>query len=143
MKIKYIEAQLYGDEGLQKATEGSAAYDLKAKTTRYMFPGEVYTMGLGIALDMRGSGMSAIVLPRSGLGSKGLILGNSVGLIDEDYVNEIRITLWNRSEAGMQVARGDRIAQLMFVPVAQVQLERVTQFEPGKSHGAGFGSTGK
>lgn len=129
-------------------SEGAAGLDLRAAFSErdiQLNPGERVMVPTGIAINLRDSGYAGIVLPRSGLGSKGLILGNSVGLIDSDYQGEIMVPLWNRNpERGESflIRQLDRIAQLVIVPVQQVELELVSHFELSQRGDAGFGSTG-
>lgn len=128
------------------ATTGAAALDLIACTTKpiRLDPGQQEMIGSGIAIDIRDPSFAAVILPRSGLGSRGLILGNTVGLIDSDYQGELKMVLWNRSIGETFVIEpGDRIAQLVFIPVARPNLILVDEFVSASTRGTGgFGSTG-
>ena len=129
------------------ATEGSAAMDLRAciEEPVTLPPGETRLIGSGIAISIRDPGLVAIIAPRSGLGIKhGICLGNGIGVIDSDYAGEIKIGLWNRGNQPYTVQPGERICQLLFVPVVQVELEWVAEFSEATRRGAGgFGHTGR
>jgi dUTP pyrophosphatase len=106
-------------------------------------PGQTELIPTGFAMHMQDSGMAAVILPRSGLGHKhGIVLGNLVGLIDSDYQGQVFVSCWNRSESGFVVEPGARIAQMVFLPVAQVHWERVDEFDNSARGGGGFGHTG-
>ncbi len=127
------------------ATPGSAAMDLRAapEQTLTLAPGEAALVPTGLALHIGDSGWCALVLPRSGLGHRhGLVLGNLVGLIDADYQGPLMISCWNRGSAPFTIAPGDRIAQLLLLPVAQARLVQVGAFTPSARGTGGFGSTG-
>lgn len=127
------------------ATEGSAGIDLRAclDSARTLNPGETELVASGLALDIADPGLAAVVLPRSGLGHKhGLVLGNLVGLIDSDYQGEIMISCWNRGERPFTIEPGERIAQLVMVPVVQVRLNPVESFATSARGAGGFGHTG-
>jgi dUTP pyrophosphatase len=101
-------------------------------------------MPLGIAIYIKDPSLAALVLPRSGLGFKhGIVLGNLVGLIDSDYQGELKVPLWNRSAEPFEIQPGDRIAQMIFVPVEQVNFKQVESFEETARGEGGFGSSGK
>ena len=127
-------------------TPGAAGLDLRACLDKPLTlnPGDSQLVPSGIAIHIGDPGYAAIVLPRSGLGAKnGIVLGNLVGLIDSDYQGQIFISVWNRGQAAFTIQPMDRIAQLVVVPVQQVEFNVVAEFE-GSSRGAGgFGSTGK
>ena len=127
------------------ATQGSAGLDLRAclDTPITLEPGQTHLIPSGIALYIEDSGYAGMILPRSGLGHKhGIVLGNLTGLIDSDYQGEVFISCWNRGQTTFEIQPGDRIAQLVIVPVAQVHFEVVEAFEE-TSRGAGrFGHTG-
>ena len=126
-------------------TSGSAGVDLRANIPKPVLlkPGDRKTFGMGIAVHLADPGLVGFVFPRSGLGTRGLILANSVGVIDSDYTGEIRLAMVNAGEESIEICPGDRIAQLVVVNTVQVRfmpqenLERTTRGENG------FGSTGK
>jgi len=127
------------------ATPGSAGLDLRACLDGPMIlnPGETKLIPTGLAMHLADPGYAAVILPRSGLGHKhGVVLGNLVGLIDSDYQGPLMISLWNRSQSPCTVAPGDRVAQLVVMPVQRVQLERVESFEASARGEGGFGHTG-
>lgn len=127
------------------ATAGSAGLDLRAciEATTTVHPGETLLVPSGIAIHLADPGLAAIVLPRSGLGHKhGIVLGNLVGLIDSDYQGQIFVSLWNRGDTPFVLQPMERIAQLVVVPVVQVQLRRVETFDASLRGEGGFGSTG-
>ena len=128
------------------ATTGSAGLDLRAcldgKLT--IAPQETVLIPTGIAIYIGDPNLAAVILPRSGLGHKhGIVLGNLVGLIDSDYQGQLFVSCWNRSKAAFDIDVGDRIAQMVFVPVAQVDLEQVDDFSLSERGQGGFGHTGK
>lgn len=126
------------------ATEGSAGFDLRTPVEVVIRAGEVVKIDTGIKLSMQSRDMAAIVLPRSGLGVKGLILANTVGLIDSDYQGPITCAMWNRSSTLQKLSVGERFAQLVFIPVLKVNLVRVDEFSAVTERGeGGFGSTGQ
>ncbi len=128
------------------ATSGSAGLDLRACIEHIMIiePGEANLIPTGIALHLDDPGLAAMVLPRSGLGHKhGIVLGNLVGLIDSDYQGQIFVSCWNRGHVPFPLNPLERIAQLVVVPVVQVDFNVVNDFEPSHRGADGFGSTGK
>ena len=130
----------------QYATPGAAGMDLRAclHAPLTLQPGDTQLVGTGIAINLRDPGYAALVLPRSGLGAKhGIVLGNLVGLIDSDYQGEIMVSVWNRGRAAFTIQALERIAQLVVVPVQQVEFAVVTQFAESDRGAAGFGSTGR
>jgi dUTP pyrophosphatase len=130
----------------QYATAGSAGLDLRACLDRplTLAPGAAELIPSGIAIHLADPGLAAVVLPRSGLGHKhGIVLGNLVGLIDSDYQGQIMVSVWNRGAAAFTVQPMERIAQLVVVPVVQVRLNVVEEFEASLRGPGGFGSTGK
>ena len=127
------------------ATKGAAGVDLRAciDTALTLAPGDSQLVSSGIAIHLEDPGYGALVLPRSGLGAKnGIVLGNLVGLIDSDYQGPLMVSLWNRGKAAFSVQPLDRIAQLVVVPVVQVQLQVVEEFAASSRGAGGFGSTG-
>ncbi len=130
----------------QYATPGSAGLDLRACIAAPMTlkPGETNLVPSGIAIHIADSGYAALVLPRSGLGHKhGIVLGNLVGLIDSDYQGQIFVSVWNRGHTEFTMQPMERIAQLIIVPVAQVEFNIVDEFSASARGEGGFGSTGK
>lgn len=127
------------------ATEGSAGLDMRACTDApiAVAPGESVLVPTGLALHIRDRRLAAVLLPRSGLGHKhGLVLGNLTGLIDSDYQGQIFISCWNRSSRSYEIQPGERIAQMVFVPVEQVRFEIVEEFEESRRGSGGFGHSG-
>lgn len=127
------------------ATTGSAGLDLRACLidSLELLPGATRLIPTGIAIHLDDPCLAAMILPRSGLGHKhGIILGNSVGLIDSDYQGELQISCWNRSDVAYVVQPGDRIAQLIIVPVIQVEFMQVDEFSHSSRGAGGFGHTG-
>lgn len=128
------------------ATDGSAGMDLRAclDDALVLEAGQTELIPTGIAIHIADPGIAATILPRSGLGHKhGLVLGNLVGLIDSDYQGQLFISCWNRSQTAYTIEPGDRIAQLVFVPVLQVSLTPVDSFNSSKRGDGGFGHSGK
>ncbi|MEE8482005.1 MAG: dUTP diphosphatase [Acidiferrobacterales bacterium] len=130
----------------QHATDGSAGMDMRACLDEHLRiePGETHLVPTGLAIHIRDPGLAAVLLPRSGLGHKhGIVLGNLVGLIDSDYQGQIFISVWNRSEHNFIIEPGDRIAQMVFVPVIQAEFEVVDDFDESDRGSGGFGHSGK
>ena len=128
------------------ATEGSAGMDLRAciDGALELLPGEAKLVSTGIAIHVGDPALAAIILPRSGLGHKnGIVLGNLVGLIDSDYQGPLMVSCWNRSQQPYVVQPLDRIAQLVFIPVAQAQFRIKNEFSTSLRGEGGFGSTGQ
>jgi len=128
------------------ATHGAAGIDLRACVDgeTIIAPGETTLIHTGIALHIADSGLAAVVLPRSGLGHKhGIVLGNLVGLIDSDYQGEVMISCWNRSAQPFTILPGERIAQLIIVPVVKADFGIVTEFHATQRGSGGFGHTGR
>ena len=128
------------------ATDGSAGLDLRAcvdgPTT--IGPGETRLVATGLAIHIADPGYAAVIVPRSGLGHRhGIVLGNLVGLIDSDYQGEVLISCWNRGSEPYVVEPGERIAQLVVVPVARARFELVDEFAETKRGAGGFGHTGR
>lgn len=127
------------------ATDGSAAMDLRAAPAAdlVLAPGASALVPTGLAIHIGNPGWCALILPRSGLGHRhGLVLGNLTGLIDADYQGPLMISCWNRGSAAFTIQPGDRIAQLLVVPVARVAWRMVDEFAPSARGTGGFGSTG-
>lgn len=128
------------------ATEGSAGMDLRAILDEPLEikPGETHLLPTGIAIHISDPTLAAILLPRSGLGHKhGIVLGNLVGLIDSDYQGQLMVSCWNRGDKTFVVEAGERIAQMVIVPVIQPEFHIVDEFEESQRGTGGFGSTGK
>ncbi|MDA0893727.1 MAG: dUTP diphosphatase [Proteobacteria bacterium] len=125
-------------------TPGSAGVDLRACLDEpvTLAPGETILIGTGIAIHLEDPGFCAMILPRSGLGHRGLVLGNLVGLIDSDYQGELKISTWNRGQEPQTIEPGDRIAQMVITPVIQPTLIEVDDFESSSRGEGGFGHTG-
>ena len=127
-------------------TPGAAGLDLRAclDAPLTLQPGDSQLVPSGIAIHIGHPGYAAIVLPRSGLGAKnGIVLGNLVGLIDSDYQGQVLVSMWNRGQAAFTIQPMDRIAQMVVVPVAQVEFNIVEDFAASTRGAGGFGSTGK
>jgi dUTP pyrophosphatase len=145
LDVKILDHRLR-DQLPQYATPGSAGLDLRACIAAPMTlkPGETNLVPSGIAIHIADSGYAALVLPRSGLGHKhGIVLGNLVGLIDSDYQGQIFVSVWNRGHTEFTMQPMERIAQLIVVPVAQVEFNIVDEFSASSRGEGGFGSTGK
>ncbi|HYL24141.1 MAG TPA: dUTP diphosphatase [Burkholderiales bacterium] len=128
------------------ATAGAAGLDLRAclDAPLTLAPGDSHPVSSGIAIHVADPGYAAVILPRSGLGSKnGIVLGNLVGLIDSDYQGPVTISVWNRGKQGFTIQPLDRIAQLVVVPVVQVEFDVVEEFAASTRGAGGFGSTGR
>lgn len=128
------------------ATTGSAGLDLRAMLDEPLTlnPGETRLIKTGLAIHLADPGYAALILPRSGLGHKhGIVLGNLVGLIDSDYQGELMVSTWNRGQEAFTIEPMERIAQLVIVPVVQMQMNIVDDFEASDRGADGFGSTGK
>ncbi len=128
------------------ATDGSAGLDLRACLDRPLTlePGETELIPTGFAIHIGDPGLAAVLLPRSGLGHKhGIVLGNLTGLIDSDYQGQVFVSCWNRSRAPFVIEPGDRIAQMVFVPVEQVQFDVVGEFHASQRGEGGFGHSGR
>lgn len=130
----------------QYATPGAAGLDLRAclDAPLTLQPGQTALISSGIAIHLNNPGLAAMLLPRSGLGHKhGIVLGNSVGLIDSDYQGLIKVSCWNRSSAAYTILPMDRFAQLVIVPIFQAAFEVVSSFESSERGEGGFGSSGQ
>ncbi|MEE8388223.1 MAG: dUTP diphosphatase [Acidiferrobacterales bacterium] len=130
----------------QHATDGSAGMDMRACLDEHLRvePGEAHLIPTGFAIHIADPGLAAVLLPRSGLGHKhGIVLGNLVGLIDSDYQGQVFISIWNRSDHSFTIEPGDRIAQMVFVPVVQAEFEVVDEFDASHRGDGGFGHSGK
>jgi dUTP diphosphatase len=147
LQVKILDRRIGKDFPLpQHATAGSAGVDLRAcvEAPLELRPGETQLIPTGIAIHLDDPGFAALVLPRSGLGHKhGIVLGNLVGLIDSDYQGQLMVSCWNRGQTAFTVQPGERIAQLVVVPVAQVDFEVVDEFVQSERGAGGFGSSGR
>ena len=147
IQVKILDARIGRDYPLpQHATSGAAGVDLRAciDAPLELPPGSTELIASGIALYIADPGYAALVLPRSGLGHKhGIVLGNLVGLIDSDYQGQIFVSVWNRGQSLFTIQPGERIAQLVVVPVAQVEFEIVDEFAASHRGSGGFGSSGR
>jgi len=145
LDVKILDARMR-DQLPHYATGGSAGLDLRACLDQplNLAPGQTELIPTGIAIHLADSGLAAVVLPRSGLGHKhGIVLGNLVGLIDSDYQGQIFVSTWNRGNAAFVIKPMERLAQLVVVPIVQVELNVVDDFESSPRGAGGFGSTGK
>lgn len=127
-------------------TEFSAGMDLVACMSDAIFldPGDCTLITTGVGIHIKDSGVTAMILPRSGLGHKyGIVLGNLVGLIDSDYQGQLFVSCWNRGKERYKIMPGDRVAQIVFVPILQVTFSVVDSFTASDRGSGGFGSTGK
>lgn len=146
VQIKILDTRIGRDFPVPEyATDGAAGVDLRAciDAPLTITPGQTHLVPSGIAVHMADPGLAAVILPRSGLGhKKGIVLGNLVGLIDSDYQGQVMISVWNRGDEHVVIEPGDRIAQMVFVPVKRVQFEVVDEFQASARGGGGFGHTG-
>jgi dUTP pyrophosphatase len=144
--IKIIDPRIGDDFNLPEyQTDGSAGVDLQAciDQTVSIQPGDTELIPSGIAIHIKDPSLAAVLLPRSGLGhKKGLVLGNLVGLIDSDYQGQVFISCWNRGSKQIDIEPGMRIAQMVFLPVEQVNFNVVEDFDESERGSGGFGHTG-
>ncbi len=147
VKLKVLDTRLGRDFPLPHyATGGSAGLDLRAciEIPLSCEPGATHLIPSGMAIHIGDPDLAAVVLPRSGLGHKhGIVLGNLVGLIDSDYQGEILVSCWNRGNDAFVIMPGERIAQLVFVPIVQVAFEPCEEFDRSHREAGGFGHTGR
>ncbi|MFP4251590.1 MAG: dUTP diphosphatase [Guyparkeria sp.] len=147
VEVKWLDPRL-GNEIPRPdyATDGSAGLDLRAclDEALTLAPGQTELVPTGMAIHLDDPGLAAMILPRSGLGHKhGIVLGNLVGLIDSDYQGQLFVSMWNRGDSPFTVDVGERIAQLVVVPVVQVAFEAVEEFGESARGTGGFGHTGR
>ncbi len=147
IQLKILDSRL-GDsiELPNYATTGSAGLDLRACLDEpvTLNPGETILIPTGLAIHIDDASLAAMLLPRSGLGHKhGIVLGNLVGLIDSDYQGQVFVSCWNRGDTAFEISIGERIAQMVFVPVVQVGFEQVDEFTTSERGSGGFGHTGR
>jgi dUTP pyrophosphatase len=147
LRVRILDPRLGGEFPLPHyATDGSAGLDLRAclNAPLRIEPGQAELIPTGLAIHLADPGFAAMILPRSGLGHKhGIVLGNLVGLIDSDYQGPLMVSCWNRGRVSYEVAVGERIAQLIVVPVVQVALEVVQDFSSSARGAGGFGHSGR
>lgn len=147
IQLKILDQRLGNQIPLPEyATEGSAGLDLRACLDERLTlkPGETKLIPTGFAIHIADNKTAAVLLPRSGLGHKhGIVLGNLVGLIDSDYQGQVFVSCWNRGDTAFTIEIGERIAQMVFVPVIQAKFEHVTEFNQSNRGDGGFGHTGK
>ena len=146
IRLKILDARLGSEIPLpERGIAGSAGVDLRACLDQplELQPGECELISSGLSIYLEDPGLAAVILPRSGLGHKhGIVLGNLVGLIDSDYQGELLISCWNRGAEPFRIEPGERIAQLVIVPVVQAEFDVVDSFEESARGAGGFGHTG-
>lgn len=147
IELKILDSRIGDSIALPHyATDGSAGLDIRAciDETLAVAPGETVLVPSGLAIHIGDPGLAAVLLPRSGLGHKhGLVLGNLTGLIDSDYQGQVFISIWNRGSETYEIQPGERIAQMVFVPVAQVKFDIVEEFGDSNRGDGGFGHSGR
>ena len=147
VQLKILDPRVGKDLALPAyATDGSAGLDLRAvlDAPLVLEPGQTTLIKTGLAIYIADPHLAAVILPRSGLGHKhGIVLGNLVGLIDSDYQGELMVSCWNRGQTAFTINPGERVAQLVFVPVVRAEFEMVEEFHASLRGAGGFGSTGK
>ncbi|MBU1192123.1 MAG: dUTP diphosphatase [Gammaproteobacteria bacterium] len=147
IQLKILDPRIGTDFPLPDyATSGSAGMDLRAclDTALVLEPGATTLIPTGMAIHVDDPGLAAVLLPRSGLGHKhGIVLGNLVGLIDSDYQGQLFVSCWNRGKDSFTIEPGERIAQMVIVPVVRVQFEVVSEFTASQRGAGGFGHTGR
>jgi dUTP diphosphatase len=146
LQVRVLDPRIGNEIPLpQYATGGSAGLDLRACLTSPLTlePGQTELVPTGLAIHLEDPGLAAVLLPRSGLGHKhGIVLGNLVGLIDSDYQGQVMVSCWNRGKEPYRLMPGERLAQLVVVPVVQVELDLVDTFSASSRGAGGFGSSG-
>lgn len=143
--VKILDARLHAQMP-SYATPGSAGLDLRAclDAPLELAPNAWHLVPTGLAMHLKDRDFAALILPRSGLGHKhGIVLGNLVGLIDSDYQGQVLVSCWNRGDTPFTIEIGERIAQMLFVPVAQVEFEQVDEFTASERGHGGFGHSGR
>jgi dUTP pyrophosphatase len=147
LQVRILDARIGNAYPLPHyATPGSAGLDLRAclDAPLELKPGQTQLIPTGIAIHLADPGLAAVLLPRSGLGHKhGIVLGNLVGLIDSDYQGQVMVSCWNRGQSTFTIEPGERIAQMVVVPVVQVEFEVVEEFSTSDRGAGGFGSSGR
>ncbi len=147
LQVKLLDARLGVKFPLPSyATDGSAGLDLRAMLAEPLdlLPGACELIPTGMAVHIADSGLAALILPRSGLGHRhGIVLGNLVGLIDSDYQGQLMVSCWNRGSGSFRIEVGERIAQLVLVPVVRARFELVDEFADSGRGVGGFGHSGR
>lgn len=147
VQLKILDSRLGSDFPLPHyASGGAAGMDLRACVDEPLTiePGTTHLIPSGIAIHMEDTELAAVLLPRSGLGHKhGIVLGNLVGLIDSDYQGQVYVSCWNRGQQSFTIEPGERIAQMVFVPVVRADFEIVGEFAASRRGEGGFGSSGR
>ena len=147
IKLKILDSRIGKEIPLPEyATTGSAGLDLRAciEGSLEVKPGDTHLVPTGMAIHIDDASMAAVILPRSGLGHKhGIVLGNLTGLIDSDYQGQLFVSVWNRGQDTFTLNEGDRMAQLVFVPVVQAKFDIVESFDESERAEGGFGHTGQ
>ncbi len=147
VQLKILDARVGKEFPLPRySTDGAAGLDLIACIDEHLRiePGEAHLVPTGIAIHIADTELAAVLLPRSGLGHRhGIVLGNLVGLIDSDYQGQVFVSCWNRGHEHFVIQPGDRIAQMVFVPVVQARFEIVDDFTQSSRGAGGFGHTGR
>ncbi len=147
IQLKILDARVGSKYPLPEyATDGSAGIDLRACLDEPLEvqPGDTHLLPTGIAIHIDDPGLAAVLLPRSGLGHKhGIVLGNLVGLIDADYQGQVLVSCWNRSRQSFTIQPGERIAQMVFVPIVRAHFEVVESFQESTRGAGGFGHSGR
>lgn len=147
IQLKILDERLGKEIPLPEyATAGAAGLDLRACVDEAVVipAGDTLLIPTGLAIHIQDHHLAAVLLPRSGLGHKhGIVLGNLVGLIDSDYQGQVFVSVWNRSSSDFTIAVGERIAQMVFVPVVRAEFECVTEFDQSSRGDGGFGHTGR
>ena len=147
IQLKILDSRIGSEYPLPDyATDGSAGMDLRAclDETLILEPGQTELLPTGMAIHIADPGLAAMLLPRSGLGHKhGIVLGNLIGLIDSDYQGQLFVSCWNRGHSAFTIEPGERIAQMIFVPVVRAGFEVVEEFVDSDRGAGGFGHTGR
>jgi dUTP pyrophosphatase len=147
IQLKILDARIGGEYPLPEyATDGSAGIDMRAclDAPLELNPGDTQLVPTGIAIHIGDPSLAAVLLPRSGLGHKhGIVLGNLVGLIDSDYQGQVFVSCWNRGAQSFTIQPGERIAQMVFVPIVRTHFEVVDSFQESARGSGGFGHSGR
>jgi dUTP pyrophosphatase len=147
IQLKILDARIGGEFPLPGyATDGSAGIDMRAclEAPLDVGPGDTHLLPTGIAIHIADPSLAAVLLPRSGLGHKhGIVLGNLVGLIDADYQGQVFVSCWNRGRESFTIQPGDRIAQMVFVPIVRAHFDVVDSFQESTRGAGGFGHSGR